>query len=198
MKGAVGEGRGVCAFLGGGGVAEWGGAKGGCHWPAPPAQKGQMGKILGVDFGDRRTGLAVSDETGLIAFPRETLECPLLLQAAAAVARVARNLGVERIVVGYPLRLDGSPGPRAERTEEFIGELERRVEVPVVRWDERLSTCEVERVLIEAGTSRAKRKTVVDKLAAQVILQAYLDAQGPLAGVPGPLDEEAEDGEDGQ
>ncbi|MBQ9345380.1 MAG: Holliday junction resolvase RuvX [Kiritimatiellae bacterium] len=138
-----------------------------------------MGKILGVDFGDRRTGLAVSDESELIAFPRETLECPLLQQAAAAVARAAEAVGAVRIVVGYPLRLDGSPGPRADRTNEFIAELSRRTPLPVERWDERLSTCEVERVLLAADVSRARRKGVVDKLAAQVILQSYLDAHTP-------------------
>ena len=142
-----------------------------------------MGKVLGVDFGDRRTGVAVSDETGLIAFPRETLECPLLLQAAAAVARVAAETGAERIVVGWPLRLDGSEGPRTARTQEFVGELEKRTSVPVVRWDERLSTCEVERVLTAAGSKGKKKRAVVDKLAAQVILQSYLDAQGGGGGL---------------
>lgn len=145
-----------------------------------------MGKILGVDFGDRRTGLAISDDIGLIAFPRETLQCPLLLQAAAAVAAAATSLGVERIVVGYPLNLNGTPGPRAARTDEFIAELGKRTALPVERWDERLTTCEVERVLIEAGTRRAKRKDVVDKLAAQVILQNYLDAHA----APAPLDDD--------
>ena len=140
-----------------------------------------MGKVLGVDFGDRRTGVAVSDDSRTIAFPRETLECPRVEQAAAAVARLAAAEGAAEIVVGLPVNMDGSRGPRAARTEEFLAELARRTAVPLRRWDERLSTKVAEAVLIEAGTSRAKRRGVVDKLAAQVILQNYLDAAGGAA-----------------
>ena len=140
-----------------------------------------MGKVLGVDFGDRRTGVAVSDDSRTIAFPRETLECPRVEQAAAAVARLAAAEQVAEIVVGLPVNMDGSRGPRAARTEEFLAELARRTAVPLRRWDERLSTKVAEAVLIEAGTSRAKRRGVVDKLAAQVILQNYLDAAGGAA-----------------
>ena len=140
-----------------------------------------MGKVLGVDFGDRRTGVAVSDDSRTIAFPRETLECPRVEQAAAAVARLAAAEQVAEIVVGLPVNMDGSRGPRAARTEEFLAELARRTAVPLRRWDERLSTKVAEAVLIEAGTSRSKRRGVVDKLAAQVILQNYLDAAGGAA-----------------
>ena len=140
-----------------------------------------MGKVLGVDFGDRRTGVAVSDDSRTIAFPRETLECPRVEQAAAAVARLAAAEGAAEIVVGLPVNMDGSRGPRAARTEEFLAELAKRTAVPLRRWDERLSTKVAEAVLIEAGTSRAKRRGVVDKLAAQVILQNYLDAAGGAA-----------------
>ena len=140
-----------------------------------------MGKVLGVDFGDRRTGVAVSDDSRTIAFPRETLECPRVEQAAAAVARLAAAEQVAEIVVGLPVNMDGSRGPRAARTEEFLAELARRTAVPLRRWDERLSTKVAEAVLIEAGTSRATRRGVVDKLAAQVILQNYLDAAGGAA-----------------
>ncbi|HPC57426.1 MAG: Holliday junction resolvase RuvX [Kiritimatiellae bacterium] len=140
-----------------------------------------MGKMLGVDFGDRRTGVAVSDADGVIAFPRETLDCPLIEQAAAAVARLADAEGVSAIVVGLPLNMDGSRGPRAERTQVFCAELARRTAIPVKPWDERLSTRLAESVLIEAGTRREKRRGVVDKLAAQIILQSYLDAAGGAA-----------------
>ncbi len=131
---------------------------------------------MGVDYGDRRTGIAVSDDSRVIAFPRQTLECPLLEQAAAAVARLAEAEAVAEIVVGLPLNMNGSTGPRAVRTETFMAELAKRTAIPVKRWDERLSTKTAESVLIEAGTRRAKRRSVVDKLAAQVILQSYLDA----------------------
>jgi putative holliday junction resolvase len=137
-----------------------------------------MAKALGVDFGDRRTGVAISDDARVIAFPRETLECPLLEQAAAAVARMAEAERVAEIVVGYPFNMDGSSGPRTQRTEAFLSELAKRTTIPLKRWDERLSTQIAQNVLIEAGTRREKRKGVVDKLAAQIILQSYLDATG--------------------
>lgn len=135
-----------------------------------------MSRILGVDYGERRTGIAISDESRRIAFPRETLDCPRVEQAAAAVVRLAATEQVSEIVIGYPLNMDGSRGPRALRTDEFIAELAKRTTLPLRKWDERLSTKIAESVLIEAGTSREKRRQVVDKLAAQVILQGYLDA----------------------
>ena len=101
--------------------------------------------------------------------------------AVAAAARVAAAEGVGCIVVGYPINMDGTAGPRAARTDAFIAELGQRTEIRVVRWDERLSTRSVEAVLIAAGASRARRKGVVDKLAAQQILQSYLDAQAVRA-----------------
>ena len=137
-----------------------------------------MSKVRGVDFGDRRTGIAISDASRTIAFPRETLVCDHPEQAAAAVARLAAAEDVAEIVVGYPLNLNGTAGPRAARTDEFLAELAKRTALPLKKWDERLSTKIAEAVLIEAGTSRAKRRGVVDKLAAQVILQGYLDATG--------------------
>lgn len=137
-----------------------------------------MARLLGVDFGDRRTGVAISDESRVIAFPRETLECPRVEQAAAAVARLAATEAVGKIVVGYPLNMNGSAGPRAERTDVFLAELAKRTSIPLKKWDERLSTKIAELVLIEAGTRREKRRGVVDKLAAQVILQSYLDSAG--------------------
>jgi putative holliday junction resolvase len=140
-----------------------------------------MSKVLGVDFGERRTGVAISDAARVIAFPRETLECPRVEQAAAAVARLAAAENVSEIVVGYPLNMNGSKGPRTARTDEFLAELVRRTAIPLQTWDERLSTKIAEAVLIEAGTRREKRRGVVDKLAAQVILQGYLDATGSVA-----------------
>ena len=140
-----------------------------------------MSKVLGVDYGERRTGVAISDETRGIAFPRETLECARVEQAAAAVARLAGAEQVGEIVVGYPLNMNGTQGPRTVRTDEFMAELAKRTAIPLKRWDERLSTKIAEAVLIEAGTSRGKRRGVVDKLAAQIILQGYLDAAAGAA-----------------
>ena len=140
-----------------------------------------MSKVLGVDFGERRTGVAISDDSRVIAFPRETLACPRVEQAAAAVARIAAAEKVAEIVVGYPLNMNGSKGPRVARTDEFLAELAKRTDIPLKISDERLSTKIAEAALIEAGTSREKRRGVVDKLAAQIILQGYLDATGGAA-----------------
>ena len=140
-----------------------------------------MSKVLGVDFGERRTGVAISDDSRTIAFPRETLDCPRTEQAAAAVARIAASEQAAEIVVGYPLNMNGTLGARTARTDEFMAELAKRTAVPLKKWDERLSTKIAEAVLIEAGTSRGKRRGVVDKLAAQVILQGYLDATAGAA-----------------
>jgi putative Holliday junction resolvase len=145
-----------------------------------------MSKVLGVDFGERRTGVAISDAARVIAFPRETLDCPRIDQAAAAVVRIAVAEQVAEIVVGYPLNMNNTSGPRAARTDEFLAELAKRTELPLKKWDERLSTKIAESVLIEAGTRREKRRGVVDKLAAQIILQGYLDAIGGAA--PGDKD----------
>ena len=145
-----------------------------------------MSKVMGVDYGERRTGLAVSDDSRVIAFPRATLECGQVEQAAAAVARAAAADGVGEIVVGYPVNMDGSRGPRAARTEVFAAELGKRTAIPVRMWDERLSTKIAEAVLIEAGTRREQRRGVVDKLAAQVILQGYLDTTGGAGEEEGP------------
>ncbi len=145
-----------------------------------------MAKVLGVDYGERRTGVAISDDAQMIAFPRETLHCPQLAQAAAAVAQRAEAEQVAAIVVGYPLNMDGSAGPRAARTDQFMAELARRTAIPVRQWDERLSTKSAESVLIEAGTRRDKRRQVVDKLAAQIMLQNYLDAHGLAPDDPAP------------
>ena len=139
------------------------------------------GKALGVDYGERRTGVAVSDEAGIIAFPRETIASERPEQVAAAVARMAAAEGAAEIVLGLPLNMNGTEGPRVARTRAFAEELKKRTAAPVTFWDERLSTKTAEAVLIEAGTRRERRREVVDKLAAQQILQNYLDAQGGFA-----------------
>ena len=154
---------------------------------------GGEGRLLGVDYGERRTGIAISDESRTIAFPRETLECPRPEQAAAAVARIAAAERVAGIVVGWPVNMNGSEGPRTEHTRLFMDEVARRTDIPLFRWDERLSTKIAEDALIAAGTRRERRKQVVDKLAAQVILQGYLDNAAFSRGFGG--DGAAEEGD---
>ena len=93
-----------------------------------------MSKVLGVDYGEQRTGVAISDDSRTIAFPRETLACPRVEQAAAAVARIAEAEPVAEIVVGYPLNMNGSLGARTTRTDEFMAELAKRTAIPLKKW----------------------------------------------------------------
>ena len=136
-----------------------------------------MPRTLGVDYGERRVGLAVSDELGMMALPLDILPVQSSRQVIGDVLRLCHEKQVAVIVVGLPLNMDGSRGPAAEAVERFVRELRRLGELPVEVWDERMSSRQVERMLIDADVSRAKRKGIVDKLAAQVILQSYLDAQ---------------------
>ena len=144
-----------------------------------PWLKEEALKIMGLDPGSKRVGVAVSDELGLIASSLTTLTWRRAEELVAEICRLARELGVERIVVGLPIRMDGSHGPEAVQAETLARDLETALRLPVVTWDERFSTQAVERVLIEADLSRKKRKTVRDKVAAAYILQGYLDSLGP-------------------
>ena len=145
------------------------------------------GRIVGLDFGDRRIGVAVSDPTAFLASPRGVIEYRDIHVAKKAVAALCREVDASRIVIGLPLNMDGSEGPAVEKVRAFIELLRSVIEVPIETWDERLTTKSAHDVLIEAGTRREKRKGLVDKLAAQFILQGYLDARtGPA---PEPFDE---------
>lgn len=135
-----------------------------------------MSRIVGLDYGDRRLGFAVSDEGECIAFPLEVATCANVEEALKAVERVCAKTGAGKLVIGMPVNMNGTSGPRVRKTLEFIELLSGRIAVPIESWDERLSTRTAEQALIEGGASRQKRKGVIDKLAAQVILQAYLDA----------------------
>lgn len=133
-------------------------------------------KILGLDYGEARIGVAVSDALGMLANPLDTIcEKDRALQLEKVVA-VAKENRVEKIVVGYPKRMDGTLGHRAEYTEEFARELSQMLDIPYVMWDERLSSTEAHRILESGGVSGKKRKTKVDKIAAVIILQGYLDS----------------------
>ena len=136
-----------------------------------------MPRTLGVDYGERRAGLAISDELGLLALPLDILPVQSIKQVIRDVLRLCQEKQVAAIVVGLPLNMDGSRGPAVEAVERFVLELRRQGDLPVEVWDERMSSRQVERMLIDSDVSRAKRKGIVDKLAAQVVLQSYLDAQ---------------------
>jgi len=139
-----------------------------------------LSRILAVDWGERRIGLAVSDPTGLIARSLPTLEVRSPEQAVTAVLDVCRAEEVARIVVGLPLRLDGSRGDAAEAAERFARLLSSGG-LPVEMWDERLTSVEAERQMRELGERTRGRKGKVDARAAAVLLQSYLDERGPRA-----------------
>lgn len=138
-----------------------------------------MGRLLGMDYGQRRIGLALSDPTGTIASAHSVVEYDHEREALEQIAEVCRTHDVEAVVLGLPINMDGSEGGSAAAVRSFSVKLEKRVELPVRFWDERLSTRSAEAVLIEAGTSRQKRKGLVDKVSAQIMLQNYLDAKSP-------------------
>jgi putative holliday junction resolvase len=134
-------------------------------------------RLLGLDVGDRRIGMAISDELGLTAQGLSTLERRNKRADMAAIQEIISTHAVAGIVVGMPRNMDGSYGERAAITERFIQTLEYLCRLPCIRWDERLTTRQAERLLITANQRRHKRKLVRDKIAAQLILQNYLDYQ---------------------
>ncbi len=134
-----------------------------------------VGRIMALDPGEKRMGVAMSDEMGLIAQPLETHACGSAEEVVAHVRSLVEAHGVTEVVVGLPIRLNGEPGRAAERVRGFIERLEEVLEVPVVPWDERLTSKAAERMLIQANVSRSKRKGAVDRVAAAVLLQSYLD-----------------------
>jgi len=139
-------------------------------------------RILGVDYGRRRIGLAVSDEEAFLASPLETLQRSRSLDRDLdSIADQARDLGAAEIVVGLPLNMDGSKGEMALETEAFARRLQQASGLDVSMWDERLTSSEAERVLLEGDVKRADRKRLRDKLAATLILQGFLDSRSRSA-----------------
>jgi len=134
-------------------------------------------RILAMDVGDRRIGLAISDEMGWTAQALETLIRKDLKRDLLYLTELMRSREVTEVLIGLPRHLDGHLGPQAEKVLTFVKTLKTRTLVPVLMWDERLTTREAERTLIEAHVRRRKRKTVVDQMAAVLILQGYLDAR---------------------
>jgi putative Holliday junction resolvase len=132
---------------------------------------------LGLDVGDVRIGMALSDETGTLASGLPTYVRVGPKKDLRAVAELVREREVGEVVVGLPRRLDGSLGTQAEKVLGFVEALRRVLSVPVETWDERLTTVEAERVLREAGAKAKERKASVDRVAAVLILQGYLDAR---------------------
>ncbi len=134
-------------------------------------------RYMGLDVGDRRIGVALSDESALIASPRETLERTGNKKDIAYLLELARREEVSEILVGMPWMLDGTSGPQADKVSRFVEALRASTEITITTWDERFSTVRAEQALIEADVSREKRRGVVDRVAAAIILQSYLDAK---------------------
>ena len=132
-------------------------------------------RVLGLDYGEKRIGVAICDELGMIARGVATIVRKYWKRDIEQIAGLVREYGVDKIVVGYPVKLDGTEGIQCEKVNRFIDALEAGVSVPVVKWNEALSTKEAESLFIEVNMNRRKRRGVVDKLAAAIILQDYLD-----------------------
>ena len=132
-------------------------------------------RLLGLDVGTKTIGLALSDVTRRIASPLETIRRTKFTADAARLLKLAAEHGVGGLVLGLPVNLDGSEGPRAQSTRAFARNLSPLTDLPMAFWDERLSTAAAERALLEADTSRKRRAGLIDKLAAAYILQGALD-----------------------
>lgn len=136
----------------------------------------EPGRVLALDLGTKRIGLAISDALRLTAQPLCVLPRSGREPDVAHIAELAAEKEVTEIVIGLPLRLDGSLGPEARSVRDFANALRSAVGVPVAEWDERHSTAAAQKALLEADASRARRKRVIDIVAAQIILQGYLDS----------------------
>ena len=131
-------------------------------------------RYMGLDVGDRRIGVALSDEAGMVAFPFSVINRSSPAADIRRIVALVEEHGVGLVVVGLPRTLAGAVGPQAGKVQNFLERLQSEAAVPVLPWDERLSTAAVERMLISADVGRRRRRQVVDKLAASVILDSYL------------------------
>ncbi|HEY5740984.1 MAG TPA: Holliday junction resolvase RuvX [Terrimicrobiaceae bacterium] len=133
-------------------------------------------RVLGIDPGEARMGVAVSDELGMLAHPLETIQVSAG-DPCDRIAELALQKQVNAIVVGVPRNMDGSFGPAAEKAQAFIEKLRQRVTCKVIPWDERLTTVSAQRALREAGRKAKNQRSVIDQAAAQILLQSWMDAQ---------------------
>jgi putative Holliday junction resolvase len=140
-------------------------------------EKAGKGRVLALDLGKKRIGLAISDPLGITAQGLPTLQRTTIRADAAEIDRIAAEQGVTLILLGYPLHMDGREGRQVQYTREFAEYLTERTGREVRFWDERMTSIEAERVLKESGVSIAKRAKAVDRLAAQILLENFLEAQ---------------------
>lgn len=133
-------------------------------------------RIMGLDYGERRIGVAMSDLFGWTAQGLEVIDQKAVADPMARIAELIKQYEVETIVVGLPKNMNGTVGPSGENCIAFAEMLKQTLSLPVKLWDERLTTVSAERTLLEADVSRRKRKQVIDKMAAAILLQSYLDS----------------------
>ncbi len=134
-------------------------------------------RYLGIDFGTKRLGLAISDEMGIIAGKYGTLDSRGIKNDLSRIKDIIEKEGVQTVIVGYPRNMDGSSGDSAGKVEAFVKGLREIVDIPIETWDERLSSVSAEKLLIKGDVRRKKRKKVIDQVSAVIILQNYLDHQ---------------------
>lgn len=133
-------------------------------------------KIIGVDFGDSRTGYAISDALGFSANVLEAFKCKRIDGVADYTVGLAKELGAEKIVLGFPKNMNGTIGPRAERVTLLADMIKERIDIPIILWDERLTTVSAHNLMNETNVRGKKRKESVDSISAAYILQGYLDS----------------------
>ena len=133
-------------------------------------------RILGLDLGDRTIGVAVSDPLGFTAQGITTIRRKSLQYDIEELKKICKEYNIENVLLGYPKNMNGTEGPRCEIVREFAEVIKEQLDLPIQFWDERLSTVAAHRAMLEADLSRAKRKKIVDKIAAVYILQGYLDS----------------------
>lgn len=143
-----------------------------------------MSRILGLDLGEKRLGVALSDPSGTVASPLATIPHRTQRGDVERIASLCREHEVAAVVVGWPRNMDGTSGLPARRAEVFAQALRRALAVPVELWDERLSTVAADRALLEGNVTRSRRRVLRDRVAAALILQAWLDAR--TRGLPAP------------
>lgn len=134
-------------------------------------------RAMGLDVGTKTVGVAIADELGMTAQPITTVRRTNVKTDLEALRKLIEEYGVTHVVIGLPLNMDGSEGPRAEASRAFGALIEKNFGLTIELWDERLTTVSAQRVLLEADLSREKRKKVVDTVAASIILQGWLEAQ---------------------
>jgi putative Holliday junction resolvase len=134
-------------------------------------------RIMGLDIGSHTIGIAMSDELGMTAQTLKTIRRKSMEEDFREMIIIINRLQIEKIVVGLPKNMDGTLGKQAEKVIQWIKAFKEKTSLPIITWDERLSTVAASRILIEADLSRKKRKKVIDQLAAAFILQGYLDQE---------------------